>query len=149
MASLRKIDHKSDPAVLPCEDPAAHDALVADYYARFAPTLPEERLYVDEAIRCDWLLLRLRRTETELNLFVHETGFRPDPDRLLGQTAAINPKVFSGLQWRINSVRKAKTEALAGLRDLREHPIPDSAPMPPKLASISVPAPRPGVPHAN
>src|SRR4051794_18650807 len=110
----------SETAVLPCEDRAAHDALVADHYARFAPNLPEERVYVDEIIRCEWLLRRLQRTETELTLFVHESCFRPDPDYPLAQPAATNPKVFSGLQWRINSIRKAKKEAIAALRELRE-----------------------------
>jgi len=156
----------SDTAVLPCEDRAAHDALVSAYYHRFRPTLPEERVYVDELIRCEWTLIRLRRTESELNSYVHENCFDPDPDFPLGQPAAIDPKVFSSLQWRVNSIRKARKEALACLRDLRENPIPDSPPTPQaaqplrapldntsepvqnqpfaaQLASFSIPAPTP------
>jgi hypothetical protein len=156
----------SDTAVLPCEDRAAHDALVAAYYQRFRPTLPEERVYVDEIIRCEWTLLRLRRTESELTSYVHENCFNPDPDFPLGQPAAVDSKVFSSLQWRVNSVRKARKEALACLRDLRENPIPDppvapdapqpvrtspsnaseaaqNQPFPAQLASFSIPAPTP------
>ncbi len=153
----------SETAVLPCEDRAAHDALVAAYYQRFRPTLPEERVYVDELIRCEWTLLRLRRTESELNSYVHQNCFHPDPDSPLGQPAAIDAKVFSSLQWRVNSVRKARKEALACLRDLRENPIPDpppaseaaqplrtppseplqTLPFPAQLASFSIPDPTP------
>ena len=147
----------SDTAVLPCEDRAAHDALVASYYHRFTPTLPEERVYVDEIIRCEWTLLRLRRTESELNSYVHQNCFIPDPDSPLGQPAAIDAKVFSSLQWRVNSIRKARKEALACLRDLRENPITDpppaaleaaqpvrtpaseNRPLPAQLASFSIP----------
>ena len=156
----------SATAVLPCEDRAAHDALVAAYYQRFRPTLPEERVYVDEIIRCEWTLLRLRRTESELNSYAHEHCFDPDPDYPLGQPAAIDYRVFSSLQWRVNSVRKARKEALACLRDLRENPItdpppapaaaqpvrtprshipdpPQNQPFPAQLASFSIPAPTP------
>ncbi len=156
----------SETAVLPCEDRAAHDALVAAYYHRFRPTLPEERVYVDELIRCEWTLIRLRRTESELNSYIHENCFNPDPDFPLGQPAAIDPKVFSSLQWRVNSIRKARKEALTCLRDLRENPIPDpppapqaaqpirtppyhaseppqNQPFPAELASFSIPAPTP------
>jgi hypothetical protein len=155
----------SESSVLPCEDAAAHEALVADYYARFRPTLPEERVYVDEIIRCEWMLRRLRRTESELNSYVHESCHQPDPDFPLGQPAAVDAKVFSSLQWRINSIRKARREALASLRDLRENPIPDSPPppqpvepaapqpvppqnqpLPEKLASFSNPDPPPAPP---
>jgi hypothetical protein len=133
----------SETAVLPCEDRAAHDALVAAYYLRFRPTLPEERVYVDELIRCEWTLLRLRRTESELNSYVHQNCFNPDPDSPLGQPAAIDPKVFSSLQWRVNSVRKARKEALACLRDLRENPIPDSPPASEAAQSLRTPPSEP------
>ena len=120
----------SNTSVLPCEDPAAHQALIDRYYARFSPTLAEERVYVDELIRCEWLLRRLRRAETQLHGYVHESCIRPDADFPLGQPAACDPRAFSSLQWRINAARKARAEALACLRDLRENPIPDSAPLP-------------------
>ena len=137
----------SDAAVLPCEDRAEHDALVADYYARFSPTVPEERVWIDEIIRCEWTLRRLHRAEAELNSYVHECCFRPDPDFPLGQPAATNPKVFSSLQWRINATRKAKAGALACLRDLRQHPIPESAPLPESGESAPPPPPSPQPPQ--
>jgi hypothetical protein len=114
-------------AVLPSEDRAAYDALVALYYRHFRPVLPEERLYLDEVIQSEWLLRRLQRTETELNSYVHQDCFYPDAAHPVGQPAAIHPKVFSSLQWRLNATRKARREALTALRKLRDNPIPPSA----------------------
>ncbi len=114
----------ADSAVLPSEDPADRAALVAEYYARFRPTRPEERVYVDDLIHAEWTLRRLRRTETELNGFVYQDCCSPDPDYPIGQPAARNPRVFSALQWRLNATRKARKDSLAALRELRENPVP-------------------------
>ena len=103
---------------------ASLEALIAGYYARFRPTCPEERVYIDDVIHCEWILLRLRRAEAEINSFIHESCFEPDQDLPLGQPAAVDPKAFSSLQWRINATRKARNEALAALREFRQQPIP-------------------------
>jgi hypothetical protein len=118
------------PAVLPSEDPADYALLVAQYYSRFNPTVPEERGYVDDIIYCEWILRRLVRTETELTTFVYLDCTHSHPDFPLGQPAAERAKLFTALQWRGISTRKALREALAGLRDIRLHPIKDSPPAP-------------------
>jgi hypothetical protein len=127
------------PAVLPSEDPADYALLVAEYYARFNPTLPEERGYVDDIIYCEWILRRLVRTETELTTFVYLDCTHSHPDFPLGQPAAERAKLFTAVQWRAISTRKALKEALAGLRDLRLHPIKDAKPAP--APEIEVPPP--------
>uniref|UniRef100_Q01Y11 Uncharacterized protein n=1 Tax=Solibacter usitatus (strain Ellin6076) TaxID=234267 RepID=Q01Y11_SOLUE len=111
-------------AVLSPAERASLESLIAAYYARFRPTCPEERVYIDDVIHCEWILLRLRRAEAEINSFVHESCFQPDEDFPLGQPAALEPKAFSSLQWRINATRKARNEALAALREFRQQPIP-------------------------
>jgi hypothetical protein len=111
-------------AILSPEERASLEALITGYYARFRPTRPEERVYIDDVIHCEWILLRLRRAEAEINSFVHESCLQPDKNLPLGQPAAIEPKVFSSLQWRINATRKARNEALAALRDFRQNPVP-------------------------
>ena len=127
-ARLRTPAHSrpAEPAVLPSEDPVEYAALAADYYARFNPTRPEERGYIDDIIYCEWMLRRLTRTESELNTFVHESCFHTHPDFPLGQPAEQRPKAFNALQWRFVSTRKALKDAFAALRELRTHPIPDS-----------------------
>jgi hypothetical protein len=113
--------------VLPSEDPAVLDALVAEYYASFQPNGPAERSFLDDLIRAEWTLRRLRRTEAQLNSFAHQNFSRADPDLPLGQAAVLNPKAFSALQWRINATRKARKDAVAVLRQLRENPVPHAA----------------------
>jgi hypothetical protein len=107
--------------VLPSEDPAARDALAA-FYARFGAASPRRRLHIDEFIRAEWQLRRLRRSEAELNTFVHESSSSPDDEHPVGQPSAIDPKLFSGIQWRANAVRKARNQALAAIRALSANP---------------------------
>jgi hypothetical protein len=114
----------STAAVLPCEDSATLSSLTADFTARFSPVSPEEHFHLGEFLRAEWELRRLRRAEAELATFVHENCFHPDDRHPLGQTSSIHPKIFSSVQWRSNAIRKARNEALAALRLLREKPIP-------------------------
>ncbi|HEY1496302.1 MAG TPA: hypothetical protein VGF49_17240, partial [Candidatus Solibacter sp.] len=121
------------PSVLPSEDFAAHQLLVSEYYARFNPSRPEERSFVDDIIYCEWTLRRLVRAETELFLYLHENACTIHPDYPLGQVAAEHAKLLNALQWRGISTRKALKEAIDGLRDLRLHPIPDPVPLTPTI----------------
>ncbi len=126
--------HLPDPvppvhhSVLPSEDLAAYQLLVAEYHASFNPATPEERSFVDDIIYCEWTLRRLVRAETELFLYLHENAGTIHPDCPLGQPAAEHARLFNSLQWRGISTRKALKEAIDGLRDLRLHPIPDPEP---------------------
>ena len=70
----------AESVVLPSENPADRATLVAEYYARFRPTRPEERVYVDDIIQAEWILRRLRRTETELHGFLLQECLFPDPE---------------------------------------------------------------------
>uniref|UniRef100_Q01UK4 Uncharacterized protein n=1 Tax=Solibacter usitatus (strain Ellin6076) TaxID=234267 RepID=Q01UK4_SOLUE len=116
------------PSVLPQENLADYELLVAEYYASLNPTCPEERSFVDDIIYCEWILRRLARTETELISHVHAGAGTTHADYPLGQPAAANPRLFTALQWRAISTRKALKESIDGLRDLRLHPIPDPEP---------------------
>ena len=40
--------------IIPGEDPAAYDALAADYRAEWQPTTPSDNFHVDTMIRADW-----------------------------------------------------------------------------------------------
>ena len=112
------------PSVLPSENLADYELLVAEYYSSLNPTRPEECSFVDDIIYCEWILRRIARTETELLGFVHAHADPTHAEYPLGQPAAQKAKLFTSLQWRLNASRKARKEALAALRELRENPIP-------------------------
>jgi hypothetical protein len=52
--------------VIPGEDPAALEAMIAGYDQEFAPTTSLQRFLVDSLIRADWLLQRFSRLEAAL-----------------------------------------------------------------------------------
>ena len=53
-------------AVLPGEDAAEREALAESFRERFQPKTPEQVGLVEELIRGNWTLLRLRRSEESL-----------------------------------------------------------------------------------
>jgi hypothetical protein len=52
--------------VIPGEDPAELEALVADYNEQFQPATPLEVFLVDAIVTADWQLRRLRKLEARL-----------------------------------------------------------------------------------
>jgi hypothetical protein len=63
------LKHGIDAAsvVIPGEDPADYDALVADYHRDFHPQSPSETFHVDTMLRADWQKRRLQRVEADLH----------------------------------------------------------------------------------
>jgi hypothetical protein len=63
------LKHGIDAAsiVIPGEDPADYDALVADYHRDFRPQSPSEAFHVDTMLRADWQKRRLQRVEADLH----------------------------------------------------------------------------------
>ena len=114
----------STAAVLPSEDSETLCLPHRRFHRPLRPGRPEERFHLGEFVRAEWELRRLRRAEAELATFVHENCFHPDDQHPLGQPSSIHPKIFSGVQWRSNAIRKARNEALSALRLLREKPLP-------------------------
>src|SRR5208337_4714468 len=49
--------------VIPGEDPANLETLLAEYQERFETATPERRMLVDTLVSCEWLLRRLTRAE--------------------------------------------------------------------------------------
>ena len=56
----------AESLIIPGEDPAAYDALAADYRDEFRPATPSETFHVDAMIRADWQKRRLQPLEAEL-----------------------------------------------------------------------------------
>ena len=65
--------------VLPSEDRAELDQLIADYYQRHHPDSPEGRFYLDEVIHCEWLLRRYRAAENQMWQYQNEPKYSMPP----------------------------------------------------------------------
>jgi hypothetical protein len=72
------LQHGIDAAsvVIPGEDPAAYDALAAEYRRDLRPQSPSEIFHVDTMLRADWMKRRLELVEADLyrTLLAETTG---------------------------------------------------------------------------
>ena len=141
----------------------ALEELIGEYYHRFRPTTPDQRLLVDTLIDCDWLVRRFRAIETQLYERVLDIY-----DVTLGQVFSEHTGAFTRLQRRIDSTQRHYHNALQQLRRLQAEEAkiaaadPDPAPAPvtappgpvpvspqdqaPNLANGFVPQPAPDLP---
>jgi hypothetical protein len=122
------------------EEAANLETLRSEYYDRFRPTAPVERMLVDTLIDTEWLLRRFRVVEAQLWEEGSRTTFKPDDEITLGQSYNRNAKQFDRLQRRIDSAHRNYRRALQELQHLQaENPLqPDPEPaLPP-----TPPAPR-------
>jgi uncharacterized membrane protein len=87
--------------------------LTAEYYNRFCPTTPEQRVLVDTLIDCDWLLRRFRAVETQLWEEAIDIYHRS-----LGETFSKYGDEFSRLQRRIDSTHRQYRNTLHELQRL-------------------------------
>ena len=69
VSRLNALKHGIDAAslIIPGEDPAAYDALDADYHREHRPQSPSELFHVDTMLRADWQKRRLLRVEADLH----------------------------------------------------------------------------------
>lgn len=148
--------------VLPGEDAEALKQLREDLFDEYRPASPTEQLLFDEFVRCSWLLLRLRRVETEM-WTGHIIGMRTrqaesrdvtqqEADRALAATLAENPASHFVNYFRYermitrNFYRALdKLEAVQRARR-RAQPlpaaVPDPAPAPEPVSAAPLPPPR-------
>ena len=105
--------------VLPSENLADLEHLIAEYYASHNPATPEARSLVDDLIYGEWIKRRLRAAETQIWTYDHQENYRPDKKNPLGQTAVNRGKAFAQLQWRLECTRRASRQALQDLHQLQ------------------------------
>src|ERR1035441_7003868 len=151
--------------VLPSENRADLDQLIADYYLHHQPASPDARAFVDDLIYCEWTLRRLRAAETQAWRYQSDNKYSDPQKYPLGQSVTSNPNSFSKLQYRLDATRRphphpppkpqtpprapppARQRALDALAKLKAEaaaaptPAPDPAPPP------QTPAPPPPTPH--
>ena len=104
---------ESQVEVIPGEDPAELEALLAEYRARFDTSTPERRMLVDVLVNAEWMLRRLRRGEAHLwkCTFVDT----PYPE---SRIIDFGDRVYERLQRRINAIQRNYLRALEELKTL-------------------------------
>jgi hypothetical protein len=119
--------------VLPFENPGDLQQLTEECYRHYNPATPEARSFVDDFIRCEWILRRLDNAETQAWRYQNEDKYRDKEKYPLGKSVTCNPNSFSKLQYRVDATRRARDRALLALERLAAKaaaPPPDTPPEP-------------------
>jgi hypothetical protein len=140
------------------EDPAALDALAAQYLLDHQPQSASERALVDILIDSEWTLRRLRKTEAQLWEFdlaaiSHENtksynrdNLTPD-DQVLGVAFTRSRQTFARLERRRESLQRVYHRTLHDLRAVQDSsaqvPLPPDIPPPPARSPQSLRGPTP------
>ena len=137
------LKHGIDAAsiVIPGEDPAAYDSLVAQYLHEYRPQSASESFHVDTMIRADWQKRRLETVEADL----FRTIMTESPDNslaavLLAETPA--SKLLLRIQRQIAAFERTWHRANTEFRRARAEAAttPGASPDPVELASFPQPA---------
>ena len=120
----------AESLVLPSENLADLDQLIADFYHHHSPTTPDARGLVDDLIYCEWTLRRLRAAETQAWQYQSDNKYSDPQKYPLGQSATCHATTFSKLQYRLDATRRARLRALDALQKLKAEAAaaPDPAP---------------------
>ena len=95
------------------------EALKTEYYDRFRPTAPEQRMLVDTLIDAEWLLRRFRVCEAQLWEHGAVNCFMPKEEIRVAQAYRSDCDYFSRLQRRIDTAHRNYRNALQELRRLQ------------------------------
>jgi hypothetical protein len=139
--------------VIPGEDPAKLETLVAEYQARFDTSAPERRMLVDTMIACEWQVRRLNHAEACFRVYeamCTEPGYssKEHPE---GRVVFFGDKIFDRLQRRVNAVQRNWERALKQLKSLQDiagADQPPDTPAPPLNPPETTP-PEPPQPSSN
>ena len=125
------------------ESPSRLEALADEYYDRFHPTTPEQRMLVDTLVDSEWLLRRFRRVEAQL----WQQGFPNVTDAIFDVNLAVAFRKtcdeFSRLQRRIDMTHRHYRHALQELERLQAAEAEEIAEEIAEEAEETAPAPEP------
>jgi hypothetical protein len=107
------LDAKSE--VLRFESRPDYEALIAEFYARYHPTVPEDRALVDMLIRSEWL----SRRYTAIDTAIWEHEFFKSGETSLGATFLKSQEAFERVGRRINWAQRNYQLALKQLLEIR------------------------------
>ena len=97
------------------ESKADYEALTTEYYARFHPTLPEQRFLVDTLIKSEWL----SRRYMTIDAAVFERELNTTQSTSLGLVFIRSSQTFARVDRRINSAQRNFQQALKQLLQLQ------------------------------
>ena len=123
VSRFNALKHGMDAAsvVLPGENPADYEAMVASYDEELYPQTPTERFHVDTMIQSNWQKQRLLRAQAELYRDVmRQSGTSTLAAALQAETPAA--KVLSRVQRQLAASERDWHRANRELRRLREQP---------------------------
>jgi hypothetical protein len=146
------LDAKSE--VMRCESRDEYNLLIAEYYARFQPAIPEERGLVDDLIQAEWLGRRYASTAT----LIWERRFYELDSTSVGQVFIDKSETICRAQRCINQTKRNFALALKQLNELQAKIAanpdaygyePPPAPQPVPTQTIEPTPPAPPVAIAN
>jgi hypothetical protein len=120
----------AESQIIRSEKVANLEALAADYYHRFHPTTPEQRMLVDTLVDAEWLLRRFRKVEAQLWEKEALSAYKPNQDVILAQAYWSGVDRFARLQRRIDTAHKNYRTALQELQRLQAEEVLDPDPEP-------------------
>jgi len=94
-------------------------SLTEEYYQRFAPAAPEQRMLVDTLIDADWLLRRFRRCEAQLWEDGLDCLITENKLTEIGRAYAREAGIFGRLQRRIDAAHRNYRNSLHELERLQ------------------------------
>jgi hypothetical protein len=117
-SSLNALKHGADAAsvIIPGEDPAEYDRIVAEYNRDLAPQCALEELQVNIIIHSDWQRRRLQRIEANLYRELLAEGATPDEIDVKILRDSPTGKLLRRIWSQIAALDRACTRALAELR---------------------------------
>jgi hypothetical protein len=120
-SSMNALKHGADAAsiIIPGEDPAAYEALAADYRRDLKPSGAVEDFQVDTIIHADWQRRRLQRVEAKLYRELIAEGATPDDIDVAPLRDSKTGKLLIKVWGQIAKLERAHGRALAALRRLR------------------------------
>ena len=128
-SSMNALKHGADAAslVIPGEDPAEYDRVVADYRSDLRPATALEHFQVDIMIRSYWQRRRLERIEAKLYCELLAEGDTPGEIDVKILRDSATGKLLRKVWSQIASLERASTRALAEIRRLRRERAQEAA----------------------
>ena len=114
--------------IIPGESREALAQLRDEYYSRYSPADPEQRFYLDTAIRHDWLLRRFTNVEEQLWALAASRSEQPIAGLELGQCFDKENPTMMRLHRRMAYSEKAYAQAMQMFHHLQgARPVPQTA----------------------